>query len=39
MWEFRRFQINATGQSFGAAKEIEVQVSMGPYPAGTQYNN
>ncbi len=39
MWEFRRFQINATGQSYGAAKEIEVQVSMGPYPAGTQYNN
>ena len=39
MWEFRRFQINATGQSFGAAKEVEVQVSMGPYPAGTQYNN
>ncbi len=39
MWEFRRFQINSTGQSFGAVKEIEVQVSMGPYPAGTQYNN
>ena len=38
-WEFRRFQINATGQSFGATKEIEVQVSLGPYPAGTQYNN
>lgn len=39
MWEFRRYQVNATGQSFGAMKEIEVQVSMGPYPAGTQYNN
>jgi len=39
MWEFRRYQVNATGQSFGAVKEIEVQVSMGPYPAGTQYNN
>jgi type II secretory pathway component PulK len=39
MWEFRRFQVNATGQSFSAVKEIEVQVSMGPYPAGTQYNN
>ncbi len=37
-WEFRRFQINATGESFGAVKEIEVQVSLGPYPAGTQYN-
>ena len=39
MWEFGRYQVNATGQSFGAMKEIEVQVSMGPYPAGTQYNN
>jgi len=38
-WEFARYQVNATGQSFGAVKEIEVQVSMGPYPAGTQYNN
>ena len=38
-WEFRRFQINATGQSFGAVKEVEVQVSLGPFPAGTQYNN
>ncbi len=38
-WEFVRYQINATGQSFGATKEIEVQVSMGPYAAGTQYNN
>jgi Tfp pilus assembly protein PilX len=38
-WEFRRFQVNATGQSFGAVKEVEVQVSMGPYGAGTQYNN
>ncbi len=39
MWEFGRYQVSATGQSFGAVKEIEVQVSMGPYPAGTQYNN
>jgi type II secretory pathway component PulK len=38
-WEFKRFQINATGESFGARKEIEVQVSMGPYNAGTSYNN
>jgi Tfp pilus assembly protein PilX len=38
-WEFRRYQVNATGQSFGATKEIEVQVSLGPYNAGTQYNN
>jgi hypothetical protein len=38
-WEFRRYQINATGLSFGAMKEVEVQVSTGPYAAGTQYNN
>jgi type II secretory pathway component PulK len=38
-WEFKRFQINATGESFGSKKEIEVQVSLGPYTAGTSYNN
>ncbi len=38
-WEFKRFQINATGESFGARKEIEVQVLFGPYPSGTSYNN
>ncbi len=38
-WEFKRFQINATGGSSGAQKEIEVQISMGPYNAGTSYNN
>ena len=38
-WEFRRFQVNATGESLGASKEIEVQVSMGPYGAGTLYND
>ena len=36
-WEFRRFQVNAVGESFGAARETEVQVSYGPSPAGTQY--
>lgn len=39
IWEFRRFQVNAVGESFDAKKEIEVQVSLGPYSAGTQYNN
>jgi len=38
-WEFKRFQINATGEFSGAKKEIEVQVSLGPYTAGTSYNN
>lgn len=37
-WVFSRFKANATGESFGATKEIEVQVSYGPLPAGTQYN-
>lgn len=37
-WEFKRYQVNATGESSGAMKEIEVQVSMGPYVSGTQYN-
>ena len=36
---FNRFQVNATGESFDAMKEIEVQVSCGPFGAGTQYNN
>ena len=38
-WAFRRYQINATGESFLATKEVEVQVSYGPISAGTQYNN
>jgi len=38
-WEFKRFQINATGEFSGAKKEIEVQLSLGPYSAGTSYNN
>jgi hypothetical protein len=36
-WAFSRYQINATGESFGAMKEVEAQVSYGPFPAGTQY--
>jgi hypothetical protein len=36
-WQFSRFQINATGQSFGAMKEVEVQVCYGPF--NTHYNN
>ena len=38
-WGFKRFQINATGESFGARKEIEVQALQGPYPEITSYNN
>jgi hypothetical protein len=36
-WAFKRYQINATGESFGTTKEMEVQVSYGPFSAGTQY--
>jgi hypothetical protein len=36
-WAFKRYQINATGESLGAMKEVEAQVSYGPLPAGTQY--
>jgi Tfp pilus assembly protein PilX len=36
-WAFNRYQINATGESFGAMKEVEAQVSYGPFPGGTQY--
>jgi Tfp pilus assembly protein PilX len=39
MWEYKRYQINATGQSYGATKEVEIQVRVGPYVTGTQYNN
>ena len=37
-WAFKRFQVNTTGESFGATKEIEVQVSYGPFRAGTEYH-
>lgn len=38
-WQFDRVQVNATGESYGAMKEVEVQLTLGPYGAGTQYNN
>ncbi len=38
VWGFKRFQVDTTGSSFKATKEIEVQVRYGPFPAGTQYN-
>jgi hypothetical protein len=36
-WTFKRYQVNATGESFLATKEVEAQVSYGPFSAGTQY--
>ena len=38
-WGFTRYRVTGTGEASGAAKVIEVQVSHGPFPAGTQYNN
>ncbi len=38
-WGFKRFQVNATGESLGARKEVEVQVLLGPYLEATSYNN
>jgi len=37
-WAFKRYKINATGESFLATKEVEAQVSYGPISASTQYN-
>jgi Tfp pilus assembly protein PilX len=36
-WKFYRYQVNATGESFGAMKEVEVQATWGPFKTG--YNN
>ncbi len=36
-WAFERFQLNTTGKFSGTTKEIEVQVSYGPYRTGTEY--
>ena len=38
-WSFKRFQVNGTGESLGASKQIEVQARFGPFPSGTGYNN
>lgn len=38
-WSFKRFQVNTTGSSFKAMKELEVQSRFGPFGGGTQYNN
>jgi Tfp pilus assembly protein PilX len=36
-WAFERFQLNTTGKFSGTTKEIEVQVSCGPFRTGTEY--
>ena len=37
-WAFKRFQLNTAGKFFGATKELEVQVTYGPFRVGTEYN-
>jgi hypothetical protein len=37
-WAFKRFQLNMTGKFSGTTKELEVQVSYGPFRTGTEYN-
>jgi Tfp pilus assembly protein PilX len=37
VWTFKRFQVNSTGESSGANREVEVQLTYGPVPAGTNY--
>jgi len=36
-WSFKRFRANTSGESFGAVKEVEVQISYGPFGHGTTY--
>jgi Tfp pilus assembly protein PilX len=38
-WSYKRYQVNATGESTGANRVIEVQARYGPFPTGTGYNN
>jgi len=38
-WAFRRYRVNAAGDSQGASRQIEVEVRCGPFPSGTGYNN
>jgi len=38
-WSYKRYRVNATGESTGANREIEIQARYGPFPTGTGYNN
>ena len=38
-WTFKRLQVNSTGESSGANREVEVEVTHGPVKWGTGYNN
>jgi len=34
-WGFKRYRVHVTGESLGATKEVEAQVSLGPFPMDT----
>jgi len=38
-WSYKRYQVNASGESMGGNRQIETQTRMGPFPSGTGYNN
>jgi hypothetical protein len=38
-WGFKRYKVHATGESSGAIKEVEAQVSYGPFPAHTEHGS
>jgi Tfp pilus assembly protein PilX len=38
-WSYKRYQVNATGESTGANRQVEIQARYGPFPTGTGYNN
>ena len=38
-WTYKRYQVNATGEALGGNRQVEIQTRLGPYPAGTGYNN
>lgn len=38
-WGFQRYKVHATGESSGAIKEVECQVSYGPFPTDSGHNN
>jgi len=38
-WTYKRYQVNATGEALGGNRQVEIQTRVGPYPAGTDYNN
>jgi len=39
LWTYKRYQVNATGEALGGNRHVEIQSRLGPYPAGTGYNN